>query len=437
MSMAVELPENFKVDALEAAQLSALAYMPLPELFNWSARENQPAAELTAESNKEWQAFRELLPIGWRFSRHLSGYGYNSPTPATATTSTASVTPTAPATVDQNNQVVVFINDEKRQVVLAFKGTDNWQNAYSDIANDGASEWQKVSQVAKKIVASKGVDGTEGYTWSVTGHSLGGGMAQTCAVLYGMSGHGQNPLPIAHESIMSVNWVPDVNGMTVFKDKVGAWEKNNAFVFTHVQGEAAYKYYHDLQHKCYIHTHALELSNHVAQDAPHTVADAIKNVASSVYRLAATSTGYILYDAHKCSTIIKVMNELDKRDISPNPQIRKATFWQTRLPRESTCRHFRQPSPRSLSLYRTYRGRERRHLRSYLCRSGDRNHSDRDRSNLRLIFLLYQFEALNDDYERLVKSQLPLTEDVSHGLTRIKEYFNGSCVSHQHCDDSA
>ena len=81
------------------------------------------------------------------------------------------------------------------------KGSDNLSNFQSDLANSGGSAWESISSNASDaLTAVQSNPMYAGYQTMSDGHSLGGGMAQTFALENGLSGYGQNSLPISSQA---------------------------------------------------------------------------------------------------------------------------------------------------------------------------------------------------------------------------------------------
>ena len=143
---------------------------------------------------------------------------------------------------DGKNSFTTFANDLTGQVVIAFKGSNNASNLYSDLINDGGSAWESVaSQFATALKGIQSDPRMAGYTIMTTGHSLGGGMAQTAALEYGLSGYGQNALPISEEAIANDTKIKDAGGIAIAH---GIWlAEGNTFIEVNAEGEPATAHY--------------------------------------------------------------------------------------------------------------------------------------------------------------------------------------------------
>lgn len=100
------------------------------------------------------------------------------------------------------NQFQVSINERTKQISFDFKGSDAWSNWKSDLGNAGASEFAKISDQAQTVYeALKNDDRYRDFQFAATGHSLGGGMAQSFALRNGTDAYVYNSLPIARDTI--------------------------------------------------------------------------------------------------------------------------------------------------------------------------------------------------------------------------------------------
>src|ERR1700733_12979359 len=157
------------IDPLTAAELSQAAYIPWAEY-------SQGADLITGFSTTGLST--TLRQAGWVVDVAHSGVDSTS-----------------------NNQFITFVNVAAQEVVIAFKGSDNLSNFTSDIVDSGGAEWERLlPQFSGKFNGLQGISNVyAGYQIMTDGHSLGGGMAQTAALEFGLSGYGQNSLPVSNE----------------------------------------------------------------------------------------------------------------------------------------------------------------------------------------------------------------------------------------------
>ena len=110
------------------------------------------------------------------------------------------------------NQFKVSINTETRQISFDFKGSDAWSNWKSDLGNAGASEFAKIQEQAQRAFeAFKNDERYKDYRFAATGHSLGGGMAQSFALRNNTDAYVYNSLPIARDTLRG-DYYKDVGG---------------------------------------------------------------------------------------------------------------------------------------------------------------------------------------------------------------------------------
>lgn len=113
------------------------------------------------------------------------------------------------------NQFMVSINRKTNQISFDFKGSDDWSNWGSDLGNAGASEFAKIQAKAQAAYdyLSQHPD-YKHYHFSATGHSLGGGMAQSFALKNNIDVAVFNSLPIARDT-RNGDYFKDVGGYEV------------------------------------------------------------------------------------------------------------------------------------------------------------------------------------------------------------------------------
>lgn len=100
------------------------------------------------------------------------------------------------------NQFMVSINTETHEITFDFKGSDAMSNWKSDFGNAGASEFAKIQEQAQKAYDTLSKDERfKDYRFAATGHSLGGGMAQSFALKNDLDVYVYNSLPIARDTI--------------------------------------------------------------------------------------------------------------------------------------------------------------------------------------------------------------------------------------------
>ena len=99
------------------------------------------------------------------------------------------------------NQFMVSVNPRTHQISFDFKGSDALSNWGSDLGNAGASEFAKIQAKAQAAYdyLSQHPD-YKHYHFSATGHSLGGGMAQSFALKNNIDAAVYNSLPIARDT---------------------------------------------------------------------------------------------------------------------------------------------------------------------------------------------------------------------------------------------
>lgn len=99
------------------------------------------------------------------------------------------------------NQFQVSINEKTQEITFDFKGSDAWSNWTSDLGNAGASEFAKIEAKAQAAFDTlRNDERFKDYHFAATGHSLGGGMAQSFALKNHIDVSVYNSLPIARDT---------------------------------------------------------------------------------------------------------------------------------------------------------------------------------------------------------------------------------------------
>lgn len=110
------------------------------------------------------------------------------------------------------NQFMVSINETTKEISFDFKGSDAWSNWTSDLGNAGASEFAKIEAKAQAAFdALRNDERYKNYHFYATGHSLGGGMAQSFALKNNIDAAVYNSLPIARDT-RNGDYFKDVGG---------------------------------------------------------------------------------------------------------------------------------------------------------------------------------------------------------------------------------
>jgi hypothetical protein len=227
-------PNDSRINLNDAALFSALAYAPMnADSVTWGA----------LQGGVSEQASLALLDSGWDDDtvslmrtlnvnlRYFSSNGYNA--------------------------FRVFVNSSTDQVVFAFKGSNYLDNFLSDIAtsDQGYTQFNTIEAYAQALYTAMKASGSPyaSYQFFSDGHSLGGGMAQTFALLNNISGFGQNSLPIAPLSATTY--------FTNFQSTFNTYNNNPAVTFQEVnlQGDIATALYRD---NANAHDGAYSCANH-------------------------------------------------------------------------------------------------------------------------------------------------------------------------------
>lgn len=253
------------ISPLTAAELSQAAYIPLSDWI----------------SDPTGVTFNAGLPPGWVAVPELSTYGG---------------TPAAP---DTTVQEIAFANASTGQLVFTFRGSDNVSNFASDFANSGGAAWESMNTAFGNIIQNDLPSSDyAGYNALVDGHSLGGGMAQTAAIEYGLSGYTQNSLPISQTAIQN-----DIFPTGSFSSAESQWLANGNFLnATNVSGDPATLYYSTVQGQTYINTSTTTLAS------PYAAMEAIGAIGSIFTGGASLAlSAYAAYEAHIDTTVISLL----------------------------------------------------------------------------------------------------------------------------------
>lgn len=204
------------------------------------------------------------------------------------------------STLDGTSSVTVYLNGNN--AVFAFKGSDNLSNFKSDLSDDGGSAWKDL-----RTVADAGFDrySSEGYNVIATGHSLGGGMAQTFALENNVSGYGQNSLPVSGSAQQL-----DFPGQNI-SSVIANWKASgNTFSETNLVGDPATAYYAG---GTYINTNTTTLDNSWATVEAVGVATLAVAPTDPV---AVAAIGYAAYKSHSIDSVVSAL--ADQRPVDSN-----------------------------------------------------------------------------------------------------------------------
>jgi hypothetical protein len=157
-------------------------------------------------------------PDAWRHAK--PGDGIPAEWPAARQDAEGTLLPGSPdgwntqhnASGKLENQFKVSINTETQQISIDFKGSDALSNWKSDLGNAGASDFAKIEAKAQAALeALQSNPDFKSYSFAATGHSLGGGMAQSFALKNNIDAYVYNSLPIARDTIKG-DYFQDVGG---------------------------------------------------------------------------------------------------------------------------------------------------------------------------------------------------------------------------------
>lgn len=102
-----------------------------------------------------------------------------------------------------NNEVInrfeIFVNPDTKQIAIAFKGTDNIENAKSDVTDGGYSTLEPFMFMAQMALDTlRKMPEYRDYSITATGHSLGAVGAQVFGLANKLHVSTINPLPLAN-----------------------------------------------------------------------------------------------------------------------------------------------------------------------------------------------------------------------------------------------
>ncbi len=151
------------------------------------------------------------------------------------------------------NQFKVSINETTKEITFDFKGSDAWSNWISDLGNAGASEFAKIEAKAQATYEylSQHPDFKD-YRFAATGHSLGGGMAQSFALKNNMDACVYNSLPIARDTVHG-DYFKDVGGFDAALERYKAAGRQVHDVRT--PNDIATYTYHNVMNNRYLSGH--------------------------------------------------------------------------------------------------------------------------------------------------------------------------------------
>jgi hypothetical protein len=200
-----------------------------------------------------------------------------------------------------DDQFMTYVNASTKQVVITFKGSSTLNDFISDLnpKNEGASDYQAIEAAAHQSFLDIEKE-YPGYTIFTDGHSLGGGMAQTFALQFHLSGYGQNSLPIAASSFTTYN-LPAVSTYT------------GAFSETNVTGDPATAFYAG---DAYLNRNPTKLANPNGDigEVGGLLADAAGNLIATTLGLpigeAASAAIVFGFNARENHSIVTVANLL-------------------------------------------------------------------------------------------------------------------------------
>lgn len=199
-----------------------------------------------------------------------------------------------------SSSCTILIDEDRKIVVFSFKGTDSFEEAWSDIANDGGERYIALHDSIQKYYLDT-IEDYPDYDFVSTGHSLGGGMAQTFALYNGLDGFGQNALPVSQYAI-GLLW-PNES----IDAKIAAYNSANSFQEVNVRGDIATAYYSGGH---YLDADPVTLAHPVDEQL-----DALKIVVAAKMTLGVLGLGgilgtYLAYagTAHSLTNVVKMLD---------------------------------------------------------------------------------------------------------------------------------
>ena len=164
-------------------------------------RSNTPTNDLKATLGSDWKPIDQTdKPLSINL-----GANYNIQTKV------------GDATIIENS-FNIYVNESTGLIAISFKGSDVASNFVSDLGNNGGSEYLKIATQAQAALDLIRTEYPE-YQIFATGHSLGGGMAQTFALKNGLDVQVVNSLPIAR-SIIDSGYFDSIGG---YSNGVAGW----------------------------------------------------------------------------------------------------------------------------------------------------------------------------------------------------------------------
>ena len=186
----------------------------------------------------------------------------------------------------------VFVNDTSKQVVMAFKGSDDWSNFKSALTDSGFKDYKDLHQAAIDALLAINDDFT-GYKVLTDGHSLGGGMAQSFALEKHLDGFGQNSLPIAGQTLADY--------IKLDANAARASYLGHTFQEVNVSGDLATLIYSTVGGQFYLDSNPTTLSS------PYPLVDILGGLLQVVPGLGTAvgkaAIGWALAEAHSIDTV--------------------------------------------------------------------------------------------------------------------------------------